>query len=338
MAATTIQTADVLDFNAFPNPQSVRPGPKVADSGEFMTRYHPKVGAFKFKSLVFSHMHVMNLHWTAAEHIRMFDQTPTDTININFQMAGNLNTVFDGIGHELNMKPDRHNLVFSPGGGEVNEVAAGDSLEMFHISLEKGFFSDAIGCEDRWSETVQENLLHDRPFSGINGTLGVTPSMQHLIREVKQCALSGAIRNLFVQSKVLELLALQIEQFRGKDQVASSVPHSDAEKLYQLKEFLDIHFLEDFSLAQLARVCLLNEFKIKKGFRELFGTTVFGHLRQLRMEYAERLLLDSSCTVEDVSDALGYEHAHHFSTAFKKFRGISPSAVKSGRNLTNMLK
>lgn len=336
--ATTIQTADVLDFNAFPNPQSVRPGAKIPNPGEFMTRYHPKVGTLKFKSLIFSHMHVMNLHWKAVEHVRMCDQTPTSTININFHMAGNLNTVFDGISHALNMKPGRHNLVFSPDGGEVNEVAAGDSLEMFHISLDKGFFSDVIGCDDRWSEKVQENLLHGRAFSGFTGTLGVTPSMQYLIREIKQCEVSGAMRNLFVQSKVLELLALQIDQFRGQGDVVHRIPHSDAERLYQLKEFLDARFLEEFSLAQLARICLLNEFKIKKGFRELFGTTVFGYLRKLRMDYAERLLLDSSCTVEDVSDVLGYEHAQHFSTAFKKFRGISPSAIKSGRNLTNMLK
>ncbi len=96
-------------------------------------------------------------------------------------------TVFDGISHELNMTPGRHNLVFSPDGGEVNEVAAGDSLEMFHISLDKDFFSDVIGCDDRGAK-VQENLLHGRArFSGFTGTLGVTPPMQYLIREIKQC-------------------------------------------------------------------------------------------------------------------------------------------------------
>ncbi len=47
------------------------------------------------------------------------------------------------------------------------------------------------------------------------------------------------------------------------------------------------------------------------------------------MDYAEGLLLDSSCTVEDVSDVLGYEHAQHFSTAFKKF-GNKPLGAQVG--------
>jgi AraC-like DNA-binding protein len=193
------------------------------------------------------------------------------------------------------------------------------------------FFAEIIGCEDRWSEKMQENLLHNRPFSGVRGTLDVTPQMQRLIMDVKHSECEGAMRNLMVQSRVLELLALQIDQFRIPAKATGSLSVSDMDKLHQLRKFLDAHFLEDYSLAGLSRICLLNEFKVKKGFKELFGTTVFGYLRKLRMEYAERLLLDSSRSVEEVSDMLGYEHAQHFSIAFKKFRGINPSSLKAGR-------
>ena len=140
------------------------------------------------------------------------------------------------------------------------------------------------------------------------------------------------MRNLLIQSKVLELLAMQIGQFRGPERV-DSISAADTDKLHQLKYFLDTHFLEEYSLAELSRICLLNEFKVKKGFKELFGTTVFGYLRQLRMDYAEQLLLDASRSVEEVSDLLGYEHAQHFSIAFKKYRGVNPSTIKTRRFL-----
>lgn len=332
MAATLIHSADILDFNPQPNPQSVIPGARTDNAGEFLTRYHPKVGEMKFKSLLFPHIHVMNLHWTSFEDVILYDSTPVETININFHMAGRLDTTFEGLSHDLNMSPGKHNLVFSPEGGDTNRVAANDSLEMFHISLDKTFFADVIGCDDHWSERVQKNLLYNRPFSGITGTANTTPLMQSLIREVKQCREAGAIRNLMVQSKVLELLALQIEQFRGPQRV-DCISAADTEKLHQLKYFLDTHFLEEFSLAELSRVCLLNEFKVKKGFKELFGTTVFGYLRKMRMDYAEQLLLDASRSVEEVSDLLGYEHAQHFSIAFKKYRGVNPSTIKSKRVL-----
>lgn len=330
MAATFIHSADILDFNPLPNPQSVTPGVHNGQAGEFQTRYHRAVGELKFKSLLFPHVHLMNLHWNSEADVVLFDSTPVDTVNINFHMAGRLDTTFAGLSHDLHMNSGKHNLVFSPEGGDTNRVSANESLEMFHISLDKAFFSEIIGCDDRWSERVQDNLRCNRPFSGINGTANTTPFMQKLIREVKQCEEVGAVRNLMIQSKILELLALQIEQFRGVGQT-ESISAADAEKLHQLKNFLDTHFLEEHSLAGLSRMCLLNEFKVKKGFKELFGTTVFGYLRKMRMDYAEQQLLDSSRSVEEVSDLLGYEHAQHFSTAFKKCRGINPSMLKSGR-------
>ena len=121
-------------------------------------------------------------------------------------------------------------------------------------------------------------------------------------------------------------------QFRGPER-ADTISAADTDKFHQLKYFLDTHFLEEYSLAELSRICLLNEFKVKKGFKELFGTTVFGYLRKLRMDYADRLLLDASRSVEEVSDLLGYEHAQHFSIAFKKYRGVNPSTIKSKRIL-----
>lgn len=332
MAATFIHSADILDFNPLPNPQSVIAGARAGNPDEFLTRYHPRVGEMKFKSLLFPHVHVMNVHWASQEDVVLYDSTPVDTININFHMAGRLDTTFDGLSHDLHMSPGKHNLVFSPEGGDTNRVSANDSLEMFHISLEKAFFSDIIGCDDHWSERVQNNLHYNRPFSGINGIANTTPLMQSLIREVKQCGQGGAVRNLMVQSKVLELLALQVEQFRGPNQT-DSISAGDADKLHQLKYFLDMHFLEEHSLAGLSRICLLNEFKVKRGFKELFDTTVFGYLRKLRMDYAEQQLLDSSRSVEEVADLLGYEHAQHFSVAFKKYRGVNPSTLRSSRTL-----
>ncbi|HWV30582.1 MAG TPA: hypothetical protein VN038_13050, partial [Dyadobacter sp.] len=246
--ATLIHSADILDFNPVPNPQSVIPGTPIDNPGAVLTRYHPMVGEMKFRSLLFPHMHVMNLHWTSREDVILYDSTPVDTININFHMAGRLDTTFEGLSHDLNMRPGKHNLVFSPEGGDTNRVAANDSLEMFHISIDKAFFGEIIGCDDHWSERVQKNLLYNRPFSGITGTADTTPLMQSLIREVKQCRQTGAVLNLMIQSKILELLALQIEQFRGPQQ-GQSISAADRDKLCQLKYFLDTHFLEEFSLA-----------------------------------------------------------------------------------------
>lgn len=101
---------------------------------------------------------------------------------------------------------------------------------------------------------------------------------------------------------------------------------ADLQKLFFLKGWLDIHYLEKLSLPDLARRCLLNEFKLKKGFRQAYGTTVFGYIRQLRMDHASQLLR-TGCPVTEAAFALGYEHPQHFSTAYKKYTGYQPFRV-----------
>jgi AraC-like DNA-binding protein len=96
-------------------------------------------------------------------------------------------------------------------------------------------------------------------------------------------------------------------------------------KLYALRNHLEQHFLDEMSLPQLARICTLNEFKLKKGFRQLFGTTVFGFIQQLRMEYSGKLLRDTRTSIAETASIAGYQHAHHFSSAFKKHFGVTPT-------------
>lgn len=329
MAAALIHSADFVHADSFPNPQLLRPQNGVTGKKEVGSGNGGKVGGLKFRSWLFPDVHVMNLHWQVGRDVSIVEESRADTVNINFQMSGHMNTRFAGIAREVGMHPHQHNLIFSPEGHFRNTVRAGEQVEMFHISLRKKYFSDLIGCDDRWSEHVQESLLRDRPFAGVESNAGMTPYMQKLIGDIKQSGQSGPMQRLMLQSKVLELVALHLGQLQADTPRAPGLTVAETGRLNELKTFLDVHFLEDFSLPQLSRLCLLNEFKLKKGFRELFGTTVFAYLRKLRMDFAVNLLLDSSQSIDSISEMLGYEHSQHFSTAFKRHHGSPPSSFRS---------
>ncbi|MEL6535368.1 MAG: AraC family transcriptional regulator, partial [Bacteroidota bacterium] len=69
--------------------------------------------------------------------------------------------------------------------------------------------------------------------------------------------------------------------------------------------------------------------QLKKGFKTLFGNTVFGYWHVQKMDYARNLLLDDAITVADVAEQVGYKNPQHFSTAFKRHYGVSPGKVKA---------
>lgn len=114
--------------------------------------------------------------------------------------------------------------------------------------------------------------------------------------------------------------------FQVKAAPATAVPVADAARLQAVKDYLRESFLcPELSLDQLCRKFGLNEFKLKKGFKQLFGSTVFGYVQEMKMKTARFFLAEKQMNVNQVADYLGYSAPNHFSTAFKKMYGFTPS-------------
>jgi len=82
---------------------------------------------------------------------------------------------------------------------------------------------------------------------------------------------------------------------------------------------------------ELARLAGLNDYKLKAGFRQVFGTTVFGYLRQQRLEQARQLLQAQEISVTEAAATVGYSSQGHFAAAFRKQFGINPKDLRAGQ-------
>ncbi|MFD2890174.1 helix-turn-helix transcriptional regulator [Chitinophaga cymbidii] len=111
---------------------------------------------------------------------------------------------------------------------------------------------------------------------------------------------------------------------------APKIPAADLERLHQVKAFLREHYLQaDLSLAMLCRKFGLNEFKLKKGFKQLFHCTVFSYVQELKMRTARQLLVAGKMNVNEIADHLNYSSPNHFSTAFRNMYGYPPRALRA---------
>ena len=160
----------------------------------------------------------------------------------------------------------------------------------------------------------------------------LTPELRIVAHQVLNCSLEGSARRLFMESKALEILALQLGTL--------SSPHSrerrvqskeELQRLEEARTILDREFADPPSLLMLARRVGLNDFKLKNGFRELYHTTVFGYVRMLKMEKARTMLETGEFNVSEVALATGYSCFGHFSGAFRKRYGIAPRDFKKTR-------
>ena len=168
--------------------------------------------------------------------------------------------------------------------------------------------------------------IHKEPYFRVNST---TPAMQTTLHQILHCPYQGSIKRLYLESKTLELIALALEptlsNYRKYDCMPTLGPR-DVEKVHQAREILEKQLDEPLSIKALAEQVECNEYKLKQGFRQLFGTTVFGYFHYYRMEYAQLLLTQRKKTITEVAWAVGYQSLSAFSTAFRKQFGVSPKA------------
>lgn len=102
----------------------------------------------------------------------------------------------------------------------------------------------------------------------------------------------------------------------------------DREAIETAARYMEENLGEEHSLSKLARRVHLNEWKLKKGFKEHFGTTVFGYLREKRMEEAWHLLRETEATVLEVANTVGYSNPSHFARAFRDVHALNPREVR----------
>ena len=155
--------------------------------------------------------------------------------------------------------------------------------------------------------------------------------MKGIVSDLLHCELAGSLRSIVLEAKILEFLALQLDMLvKEKDLVVQSdFKKSDRDTLFSLREYLERTYHQDHSLRSLSRQFGLNEFKLKKGFKSLFKTTVFEFIHELKMDHARHILISGEKFVSEVSGMVGYKNPNHFSTAFKKRFGVNPAKFRN---------
>jgi AraC family transcriptional regulator, transcriptional activator of the genes for pyochelin and ferripyochelin receptors len=160
-----------------------------------------------------------------------------------------------------------------------------------------------------------------------------TPQMQIILRQILNCPYQALTKQLYLEGKVLELMALRLEDLNESLPLDATITlkPEQIDSIYQARDILISNFVNPPTLLTLARQVNLNDCTLKKGFQQIFSTTVFGYLHNYRMERAKELLLDASWTVHQVAQSVGYASRSAFITAFRKKFDTSPS-VYSRKN------
>ncbi len=159
--------------------------------------------------------------------------------------------------------------------------------------------------------------------------------IHQVINEILHCPFANELRELFLRAKTTELLVLQAELYESATQSRFIKSNADKQKLVEAKEVLAKNIDSPLTISQLSKLVNMNEYKLKRGFKELFGTTVFGYIHLTRMNLAKRLLLSTDMSAKQIAYETGYSSPQHFSKAFKKEFGNTPDRIRNHPDYTS---
>ena len=171
----------------------------------------------------------------------------------------------------------------------------------------------------------EKHLGRTEPFVMLPPETGASTTQRILIQQIVQCPYTGALKKTFLEARVTDLL-LEPQVELGRRMPRLSGPERDL--FYRIRDFLDQHYAAPPSLLKLAHLFGTNDYKLKKGFRQLFGTTVFGYIAEQRLRAAEQLLTLTERPIQEVAESVGFTNPAHFTTAFRRKFGLTPSQIR----------
>lgn len=251
-------------------------------------------------------------------------------------------------------------MTCGPGKKKILERMPGDSLVAYLpettsiVDIPPG--EPVVGVSVHFSVPAFRELFH--PYISGSGTgfpgheilSGAIPFYRQscfgretafILKQILDCPYQGDIKRLFLEAKSLELAVLKLAEtgaapcragraLTRADQNRMHLDRSDRDRIRQAYQILTDNIEHPPGLEELGRKVGINRNKLNRGFRQIYGNTVFNVLRNLRLARAWSLLLHTDLSLAEIAFSVGYNSQSNFTAAFSRQWGKTPGSVRQG--------
>lgn len=259
------------------------------------------------------------LHRTASTTAPMFELVYNQKRPLYSELGGT----------DVEIKPEYSNLGFLSETTSHSEFNCGEEIEMYSIWVAPHVFDEfcraVSGRSDLGFRALQDL---ERPYYSFRREAREESLLKKL--DTAMTFPENHLNRLLLESEILELLSINIERLLcSKEDQDELFPltTADIESLKTAREILIQQLAAPPSLHELSRLIQMNDFKMKRLFKQYYGKTVYQYIREERMEKAYLLLREGCCNVSQAACTVGYTNISHFSETFKRYHGVSPHLV-----------
>ena len=258
-----------------------------------------------------------------SNQIQSFErEIDSSFIQMHFCLRGNSKFLFNNGSYSFDVLDNRSILLYNPQRTlPINlEIQPKTTLVSLMISIEK--FHSLFSKESGYIPFLSNENSNKKYYDDTE----IKPMVSIVLQQIINANINSSVKELYVKGKVYELLSLhfQKEESANGEYCPFLVDEKNVLKIRKAKEIIIARMTEPPSLQELATEIGLNLKKLKDGFKQIYGDTVYSFLFDYKMEHSRKLLETNQFNVNEVGLQVGYSTASHFIAAFKKKFGTTP--------------
>ena len=298
------------------------------DDFERRIQIHPRIGEGRIHSFQFSSgLELQIQEYLTQKPISLAAEINYTNLGIFWVLAGNSHYSLED--NQFDLKPQQNIISYCSNVRGCFNLAANKKVIFVGMSLEKYLESSRSSIQQKQLPNHLYKLFQNNSNDIFWQNDRTTAEMNLVLQQIINCPYQGITKQVYLESKSLELIALKLAQLEEKNISRKYQPKKEElERLYYAREIVLNNIDNPPSLYSLAKQIGLNEYKLKQGFKAVFNNTVFGYLHNYRMEKSHLLLRSGTMNVTEVAQTVGYTNLSHFAAAFRKKYGVNPSVFK----------
>ena len=245
-----------------------------------------------------------------------------DYIQFHFCLKGSSKFLFNQSSYVFNVENENSILLYNPNKELPVDLLLDANSQVISILISIKKFHSLFSNESDQISFLNNDNIENKLYKEKK----IGPMIAVILNQMYQQSLNLTMYKLYLRGKVFELMSLYFSKDKEMDieQCPFLSDDNNIKKIKKAKEIIISRMIEPPTLQELAKEVDISLKKLKQGFKQVYGASVFSFLIDYKMQVSKRLLSSGNYNVNEVALRVGYSTATHFINAFKKKFGTTP--------------
>ena len=245
-----------------------------------------------------------------------------DYIQFHFCLKGTSKFLFNQGSYVFNVENENSILLYNPHKELPIDLLLDANSQVISILISIKKFHSLFSNESDQISFLNNDNIGNKLYKEKK----IGPMIAVILNQMYQQSLTLTMYKLYLRGKVFELMSLYFSKDKEMDieQCPFLSDDNNIKKIKKAKEIIISRMIEPPTLQELAKEVDISLKKLKQGFKQVYGASVFSFLIDYKMQVSKRLLSSGNYNVNEVALRVGYSTATHFINAFKKKFGTTP--------------